>query len=230
MLEPRRPAVIRAALSPVAIGLGGAVALAILLTGAGLAAGVVAAVLAWAAGVALKLSRRPGVERIDPFTVQDPWRTLVRHAQSSGRRFDEAVRQTRAGPLRDRLDDVGRRVHTAVGEAWAIAQRGHALDRAVAKLGLSDVRRRLAQAELANDPTAGSLRNQLDSAERLAAVAQDAEGRLRRLNAQLDEAVAQAIELSVSAGDVTAIQPLGSDVEHVVDELTSLRQALEEAG
>ena len=59
-------------------------------------------------------------------------------------------------------------------------------------------------------------------------MAQDASDRLRVLNAQLDEAVARAVELSVQADDVSDISPLTDDVESLVGELESLRQGLEE--
>jgi hypothetical protein len=177
----------------------------------------------WAAVAFL---RRPRTERIDPFTVQDPWRAMVMRAQSTGHRFDAAVRKTPAGPLHDRLAEIRGRVEAAVREAWAIAKRGHALDDAVQVLDLPRIRRELERA--GDDAIAQSLRSQLAAGERLAAVSEDARTRLARLNAQLDESVAQAVELSVSRPDVAALQPLGSDVDQVVTELESLRLALEE--
>lgn len=178
---------------------------------------------------AVVLYRRPRKERIDPFTLQDPWRTMVHKAQSTATRFDDAVRKTRQGPLRERLTDVGRRVQVAVDEAWAIAKRGHALDDAVGELRIGDLRRQLVELEAGGDPAVTqSVRNQLESAERMAGVAQDARARLQRLNAELGEAVARAVELSVSAADIGALQPLGADLDNVVDELESLRLALEE--
>lgn len=175
------------------------------------------------------LSRRKPKERIDPFTLQDPWRSMVRKAQSTATRFDDAVQKANAGPLKERLTDVGRRVHVAVNEAWAIAKRGHALDDAVDELDIPDNQRRLAQLEAGGDPTViASVRSQLESAHRLAAVAQDARTRLQRLNAELEESVARAVELSMSAADAGALQPLGADLDNVVDELESLRLALEE--
>ena len=48
------------------------------------------------------------------------------------------------------------------------------------------------------------------------------------LNAQLDEAVARAVELSVNTTDVSALGPLSQDVESLVGELETLRQALDE--
>jgi hypothetical protein len=77
--------------------------------------------------------------------------------------------------------------------------------------------------------TAAALQAQLDSATRLRSVAQGALDRLRRLDAQLDEAVARAIELSLNASDSSAVRPLGNDVDTVVGELESLRLGLEES-
>ncbi|MFN2502850.1 MAG: hypothetical protein ABR540_01205 [Acidimicrobiales bacterium] len=237
----RTPAMARAIMSPGGILLAGAGASAAILAGAALPAAAVVGALCWAGKITVAVARRPRPERIEPFALQDPWRTLVKKAQSTGRRFEDAVAQTEPGPLRERLAEVGDRVDTAIREAWAIAKRGHALDRAVSNLGIADIRTQLAQAERGlrriggasgsggeGDAIARSLRNQLESAERLAQVADDARDRLRRLNAQLDESVARAVELSLSAADVAALQPLGSDVEGLVGELESLRQALEE--
>ncbi len=175
------------------------------------------------------LSRRKPKERIDPFTLQDPWRSMVRKAQSTATRFGDAVAKAKAGPLKERLTDVGSRVDAAVNEAWAIAKRGHALDHAVDELDVPDHRRRLAELEAGGDPAVTeAVHNQVQSGERLAAVAADARTRLQRLNAELEEAVARAIELSMSAADAGALQPLGADLDNVVDELESLRLALEE--
>lgn len=235
--QARTPAMARAITSPAGILLAGAGASAAILGGAGIPAALVAGVVCWAGRVAVAFYRRPKAERIDPFTLTDPWRSLVGRALSSGRRFDDAVRQTASGPLRERLAEVGGRVHTAIREAWEIAKRGNALDKAVSALGIEDVRRQLAEVQRGQqrrrsaaeqEAIVQSLHNQLESAERLASVADDARERLRRLNAQLDESVARAVELSLSAVDVAALQPLGSDVEGLVGELESLRQAMEE--
>ena len=59
-------------------------------------------------------------------------------------------------------------------------------------------------------------------------MSRDAGTRLRVLNAQMDEAVARAVELSVTAADGSDLSPLSADVESLVGELESLRLALEE--
>ena len=235
--EALTPAVARAIMSPSGILLAGAGVSAGILAGIGIPAAVVVGALVWGGRVGYAVMKgRPRTEKIEPFTIQDPWRTLVHRAQSTGQRFEDAVRQTAPGPLRDRLAEVGERVQTAVSQAWAIAKRGNALDNAVQALDIEGVRRQLAQAQrnagrdTNQDAIVRSLQAQVDSAERLATVAEDARNRLQRLNAELAEAVARAVELSLSAADAGALQPLGSDVENVVGELESLRQALEETG
>jgi len=75
-----------------------------------------------------------------------------------------------------------------------------------------------------------ALQAQVLSAQRLGTVAQDARSRLELLNARLDEAVARAVELSLSAEDAAALTGLGGDVDSLVGEMESLRSALDEVG
>jgi hypothetical protein len=69
--------------------------------------------------------RRPRAERIDAFTLTDPWRTFVQSAQSAAARFDRIVESVDAGPLRDRLGDIDARVRDGVAACWRIAQSGY---------------------------------------------------------------------------------------------------------
>ena len=64
---------------------------------------------------------------------------------------------------------------------------------------------------------------------RLEAVTQQAAERLRLLDARLDEAVARAVELSLS-GDSGQLSGLDSDVDSLVGEMEALRVALEDTG
>ena len=236
--EARTPAVARAITLPSAILLGGAGVSAAILAGVPVLGAAAIGAACWAGRVALALPRR--VRRhINPAALREPWRSLVRQATEAEHRFDGAVKGTREGPLRDRLGEVRARVAVAVDECWRIAQRGDALDAAVRQLDPEEIRRELDQcrSELRRTPgrpdveaAAESIRRQLESAERLQAVATDARDHLRRLDAQLDEAVARAVELSLGAVDATGLQPLGTDVESVVGELESLRLALEDTG
>ncbi len=220
--------------SPSAIALaGGGVAVSIF---AGLpllaAAGVGAA--AWGARVALAVPRASRHEHIDPFALAEPWRDFVRDALHAQARFDRAVQSAKAGPLRDRLAEIGERVETGVSESWQVANRAQEISRAVRQLDTRAARAKLAALEHdtsqpsdSRSRTEESLRAQIASAERMAAVVNDAQDRLRLLDARLDEAAARAVELSVEASD-EGMLGLSSDVDDVVTDMEALRQALEE--
>lgn len=234
----RTPAVARAITLPSAILLAGAGASAAILAGAPLAGAAVIAAACWAGRVALAIPRRKRRD-INPATLREPWRSVVRQAMDAEARFEDAVESTLPGPLRERLAEVGARVSVAVDECWRIARRGDSLDAAVKQLDPDGIRQELDQceAEVQRRPgradvvaAAESIRRQLASADRLQTVARDARDRLRRLDAQLDEAVARAVELSLGGLDAAGLQPLGSDVEGLVGELESLRLALEDTG
>ena len=115
--------VARAITSPLGILLGGAVAAATIVAGVPLAAALPLGVAAWAGKVALSIPRDRR-ERIDPFTLQEPWRRYVQEALQARNRIDEAVGRTRPGPLRDHLAEIAARMHTGVDECWLIAKRG----------------------------------------------------------------------------------------------------------
>lgn len=243
MLEPlpepgRTPSVARAVISPSALLLAGAGTFVALLAGLPIAGAAAIGAASWGARVSLALSRRRR-DPIRPSNLRDPWRTLVRRAVRAQERFEQAVKDTDPGPLRDRLADVGRQVEEATRQCWRIARRGDALDRAVKELDMAGANAQLAGLERDRarwrdhrelQATAEALRRRVESGRRLQAVAEQARDRLRRLDAQLDEAVARAIELSLGSLDAGAIQPLGTDIDALVSELESLRQALDETG
>ena len=228
------PPVARAITSPTGILLAGAGAAVGIATGLPIVVAAGIGLLAWAGRVAVAIPRHPRGERIDPFTLDDPWRKFVQAALQSQARYARAASSTAPGPLRDRLAEIGSRLDDGVQECWRIAKHGQALMEALGQLDVAEVRRELAEVEGADGPsatrTAEALRAQLASAERMGAVAEDARDRLRLLDARLDEAVARAIELSVGAGDDAQLTGLGSDVDSLVAEMEALRQALEETG
>src|SRR5262249_59115843 len=90
---------------------------ALLLAGAGTAAGVLAgaalpvAVLvglaAYGARVAFGLPRKPRPERIDLAGLRQPWRAYVEDALEAQRRYARARRTTQPGPLHGRLAALG---------------------------------------------------------------------------------------------------------------------------
>lgn len=234
------PPVARAITSPtgiLALGVGAGLGI---LTGGGAIAAAVLGLLAYAGRVGLAIPRAPKEERVDPFTLSEPWRHYVQDALQAHARFREAVQSARAGPMRDRLQQIDERVEIGVREVWRIARRGHDLVDARRRLDPDAIRRDIAATRAnADQPwakgsalerTMQSLDAQLATLERLERVIGDADSRLRLLNARLDEAAARTIELSVQASEVSDLGGLGDDVDQMVDEMEALRQAIEETG
>ncbi len=237
----RTPAVARAVVSPSALLLAGAGTALAIVGGVPIIGAFAIGASAWAVRVAVAGLRRKGPRKeiIDPFTVGEPWRRMVQDALSAERRFDDTVRRTPDGPLRERLAGLAERINAGVREGWRIACQGASLQKGLQQFDIKDIRRELAmvEAELdgAGKNASASLKRTRDalvaqegSFERVQAVAVDARDRLRVLNAQLDEAVARAIEVSLSSTDPSDISLLAGDVDSLVDDLESLRQALEE--
>jgi hypothetical protein len=226
--------VARAITSPTGILLGGAVAAGAIVAGVPLAAALPLGFAAWAGRVVLAVPRRARGERIDPFTLQEPWRRYVQEALQARNRFNEAVGRTRSGPLRDHLRAIAARMQTAVEECWLIAKRGQTLVEARRGIDVADVERQLADiaANGEADPSlarvAESLEVQRATAARLDRVIGQAHSELRMLDARLDEAVARTLELSAHATADTGVEGLGTDVDNLVTEMEALRQALEE--
>jgi hypothetical protein len=235
-------ALTRALRSPAAFGLAGLGAVVAVV--AGLPAVAVAAVgvagygLGASVAAAVRSAGRQGAggrrERIDPFTLGEPWRLRVRDALAARNRYDKALEGVAPGPLRERLADIGGRVEAGVQECWRVATQGNALSQGLSSLRIGDVRRSLAAAEAEAgagaeaDRRVAALRAQVGSAERMEATAADADDRLRLLTARLDEAAARAVELALGAGTDADVLGLGSEVDEVVDQLESLRLALDE--
>ncbi len=230
-------------MAPSAILAGGAGASAAILAGVGLLPVVAVGLAAYAALVVFRLPRGPRpAAGIDPKTLSETWRRFVAEALQARRRFDEVLRTARPGPVRDRLADIGSRLDTGVQECWRIARRGDALEDGLATLDIQEVRADLAELQRSGlDPAASerdesaylstveALEAQIATAERIRAVATDAQARLRLLDARLDEAVARAVELALQAGDAADLAGLGSDVDALVGDMEALRQGLEEA-
>jgi hypothetical protein len=225
------PPVARAITSPSGILLAGAGASAAILVGLPIAAIVAAGAAAWAARVAVAVPRDASdAKHIDPFALQDPWRSFVRNAQKARRKFDEAVHGAHQGPMRERLTEIGGRLDDAVSECWRVARQGQALADARSQLDTTSAQRELAsldQTSPSQSKTAEALQAQIASAQRVEATITDARDRLRLLDARMDEAVARAVELSVEGGDAD-LGGLGSDVDGLVGDMESLRQGLEE--
>lgn len=95
-------------------------------------------------------------------------------------------------------------------------------------MDVGDAQRQIAQLGGPGNPSAQrrveALQAQVDASRRLAALATATQDDLLLLAARLDEAVAQAIELSVQVGSVEQLNSLRSDVEGVIGDMESLRQ------
>lgn len=230
------PRVARAMTSPASILLlGGAAAVGIVAGGP--LVGAVVGIGAYAGKVLAAVPRRGRAEMIDPGSLRSPWRDYVLETQFAEARYDKVLRGAASGPLKDRLTQIGDRIHDGVREAWRIAQRGQMLEDGLHQLQPAAAERQLQQAliEAQRNPSDSnrrrieSLQSQVATAQRLQDVTRDAAERLRLLDARLDEAVARAIELSLS-GDTVQLSGLDSDVDNLVGEMEALRQALEETG
>lgn len=230
------PRVARAITAPSSILLLGGAAAAGILVG-GPIAGAVIGIGAYAAKVAAAVPRRGRADEIDPSSLRSPWRDYVLETQFAKARYDKVLKGASAGPLRDRLTQLGERIQDGVREAWRIAQRGQLLQDGLHQLQPQIAHRQLqqARAEAGQRPSPStqariqSLESQVATAQRLEQVTRDAAERLRLLDARLDEAVARAIELSLS-GDSGQLSGLHTDVDNLVGEMEALRQALEETG
>lgn len=228
------PPVARAIMSPLAIVLFGVGAAGAILLGAPLLAAAGVGGLAWGGRVLAAVPRNPTIDRVEPFTLSEPWRSYVVGAQAAKARFDRVVDDMGGGPLRERLAGLADRLDDGIDESWRIAKRGNDISDALARLDTVRTQAELAQLRLslagrppstAAAKTIQSLEAQLGSAERLRTTEDDARDRLRLLDARFDELVARAVEVSLGTEDSDV---LGDDVDGLVGELEALRTALEE--
>ena len=226
------PRTARAILSwRILFGVGAGVALAI----AGLPIGVTigVGVELYAASVAVAMPTAPKRPVIDPFTLGEPWRQLVQRTQVAGRQLRDTVERTDDGPLRDALRSIADELDHGLDEAWAVAQRGDAIDDAVRRLDPTRLRSGLAAAERRavdlpgpqTEAEIASIRRQLDSADRLRQHSDDAAASLRLTQTQLDELVARASEVQIGTVDTESYR---REVDDLVVRLEALHQAVEE--
>jgi hypothetical protein len=231
------PRVARAVTSPLGILLAGAGAAVGIVTGLGPVGAVAIGAVAWAGRVLAAVPRPEEGERIDPFSLQDPWRQAVADALKAQARFRVAVKEVHAGPLRDRMQEIEARVAAGVEEAWRIGRQGQKLVTARRHIDVTEAQRELNQLQGRSSAewqeggavakTAQSLQAELATAARLDQSIVNARDTLGLTNARLDEAVARAVELSVKADDVADLAGLGNEVDALVTDLEALRQGME---
>ncbi len=165
--------------------------------------------------------------RIDPFTVQEPWRQFVQGAQGSAIKLQETIDAAGDGPVKDRMQGVREKLEHGLDETWQIARRGHEIDQAVHRLDPTALRSKLESLQDAADAGEAivSVESQLESVNRLKEQSTRTSNRLRLTQTRLDELVARAAEVSIGAGDTDAYE---HDVDDLVVELEGLRLAVEE--
>jgi len=140
--------VAKAITSPSAILLaGGATAIALVAAPAlPVAAAFGFGAAAYAARVAAAMDRKPKPSQ-DLASLAEPWRSSVAEALDARERYTRACATAAAGPLQQRLVEIGRRLDDGVEESFRIARRGTALESALRELDDPDeVRTRLDQA------------------------------------------------------------------------------------
>lgn len=235
------PPVARALTSPsgiIALGAGAAVGILATIGTGGLLGpvfgGLIGGALGYGGRVALAIPRNAATANIDPFGVNEPWRHAVKDSLQARARFTDAIRSFKDGPLRDSLHATGDRIDDAVNECWKVAQQGQLLSTARKRIDDRETQWELQQAASQIPPgatasptqarTIASLNAQIQTAQRMDALIASTYDELRLINARLDEAVTQAIELSVTDhGDLSTVS---HDVDDIVDSLTALRTAM----
>lgn len=230
-----------AMMSPAAILATGGGAAAGILVGLPVAAAVGLGALGWGAVVSTAIARAPGAQRtekIDPFTLQDPWRAHVVSALTSKAQVNSHVDDAPGGPLREALQHIAARVDQAVDQSWQVAKRGHALASARAAIRSHNVDRQIRELEqsLAENPDSPQTRAALDArkaqqatAERMDRVIAETDAQLRLLDARLDEIVVRAVELaSPISTDTSLAGSISGAVDSVITDMEALRQALDE--
>lgn len=177
--------------------------------------------------------RRPPEDplaHVDPAAAPRRFAGVVAGAVESRRRYREMVSSLRPGPVRDRLAATGERVDAGVEAVWAAATRAGELERLLGSLDpervTADYKR--AKRSSADPALEAALSQSFASVQRLLNSLDDTEERLRLLDARLSAAVARAAEVALGGG--TGADEVGAELDGVVEELTTLRTALDEVG
>jgi hypothetical protein len=249
------PSTVRSAVSPPAI-----VAAAI---GAGIGVLAQSVILAVVLGVgfwsvlmmveAFARARRrraaqPKPAQLDPWSVPEPWRQLLHQADSAQSRFDDAVKEWPAGPIRERLTDLQPRLWGDVEDIGTIARRGAALSSwtagvpATGRPSADQLAEQLRQTEAEKQRLAGrSARRDASLARTEEAIAAQIRAvrsaeearsvvldRLRVVVARLDETVTSLLVLGAGGGETQAGSVTAS-LDEINEEITALLHGLAEA-
>lgn len=233
MTRRLEPTVFLAMVSPITVAMvAGSAALVVLLTGSW-AAAVAVGVAGWSVRVfaARRFARRVAAlpPRIDPFALREPWRFFVRDALQARNRFAATLDGAAAGPLRDRLLEIGESLDRGVEQCWESARKGQRLTDARRAIDADRLGRELTTLP-AGDSRSRSIDAQLASHQRLAEREEATRAELERLEVRLDEAVVRAAELGTRTGAIDDLETVGRTIGEVVLELEALRLGLDDVG
>jgi len=239
--EKRLPSVSRAAASPTAIVLAGAgvaigvaahlpIAVIVVLGAAGYGAKV-----GWTATrrrIALRKRAERRLNRIDPWSVAEPWRGYTARALDARKRYHQLTQDCPPGAVADYLAGAAPKVDAAVEEEWALARSGASMTGPPGRADqvaheLAQVQSSLSKAQGADrgpfEARESALASELRSLRSMEAVSNQLSARLSELSAQLEGVVAASGTLVAGAGAA------GTDLSTLSSELTSLTRALDEA-
>ncbi|HEY8545603.1 MAG TPA: hypothetical protein VIL36_11170 [Acidimicrobiales bacterium] len=175
--------------------------------------------------------RRPPddpLAHVDPAAAPPRFARTVADAVEARRRYRAMVAGLRPGPVRDRLEATGERVDAGVAAVWDAVTRAGEVERLLAALDPERVTDEYKRAKRSGqDPELeAALAQRFASVQRLLNALDDTEERLRLLEARLTAAVARAAEVALGGG--TGAETVSAELDGVVDELTTLRAALDE--
>ena len=166
--------------------------------------------------------------QVDAAMVPRRYAGPVADALASRRRWQELVAGTRDGAVRDRLGGLGEQIDEGVGAVWSTVQRLIEIERVIDTMGVDRVAAELKRArrEPGADPAmVQALNDRFVSVQRLQNVLEDADAKLRLLDARLGAAVARGAEVALVAGSAATV---GDELGDVVVELEALRSALDD--
>jgi hypothetical protein len=160
----------------------------------------------------------------------EPWRSLAVEALAARDRFDHSTASVARGPLAERLVQIRRHIDDCAAECQVVANRGAGLTALAAGVDAAAIRARATAARADADAHPGqadreslavALAGEAASAERLQGLVGSVERTLRRLLAQLNDAVNQAVT-------VVFASPSDVDFDSLVNQLEALRAGLAE--
>jgi hypothetical protein len=168
--------------------------------------------------------------QVDPAATSPRFAPAVAEALDVRRRYRDLLAAVRPGPIRDQLTLSGERLDDGVLAVWDTARRATETERTLAALDPERVTAEYKRSRRADDEPEleSALGQRFASVQRLLNTLDDTDDRLRLLDARLGAAVAQAAEVALGTGGVDAAGALDAELAGVVDELATLRSALDE--